>query len=174
MGSSSRHVVTDRAVRPDLVVVSAPSLQLFARIRKIHEPVGIQAFCPQLAVERLNEAVVGGFPRSEEVQCDTVGIGPQIQVAGDELAAVIDPDRLRVGPCVECIPLGPLLLMRDSSRAISGTCAKVGAAAAGKRAHEAPRRVVPDACTPTIASAARGTKGPVRGAHHLRLCWRRC
>jgi len=91
-----RHVVTDRAVRPDLVVVSAPSLQLFAGIRKIHEPVGVQAFRPQLAVERLDEAVVGGVPRPGEVQDDIVGIGPEIQIAGDEFAAVVDPDRLRI------------------------------------------------------------------------------
>ncbi len=58
---ADRHVVTDRAVRTDLVVVSAPSLQLFARIRKVHEPVGVQALRSELAVKGLDEAIVRGF-----------------------------------------------------------------------------------------------------------------
>ena len=89
-----RDVVSDRAVRSNLVVVSAPSFQLFAGVGKAHEPVGVQAFRPQLAVERLDEAVVGRLAGPGEVQGDVVGIGPEIEVAGDELAAVVDPDRL--------------------------------------------------------------------------------
>ena len=54
----NRHVVTDRAVGPDLVVVSAPSLQLFAGVGKRQEPVSVQAFGPELAVESFDEAVV--------------------------------------------------------------------------------------------------------------------
>jgi hypothetical protein len=38
-----------------LVVVSAPTLQLRARIVKAHEPMRVQAFPAQLAVERLDE-----------------------------------------------------------------------------------------------------------------------
>ena len=82
-----RHIVTDRAVRADLVVVPAPSLQLFAGIRKIHEPVGVQTFRPQLAVERFDEAVVGRLAGPGEVQGDLVDIGPEVQVAGDELGS---------------------------------------------------------------------------------------
>ena len=53
-----RDVVSDRAVRSDLVVVSTPILQLFVGIGKVHEPVGIQAFGSEFAVERFDEPVV--------------------------------------------------------------------------------------------------------------------
>ncbi len=55
----NRDVVSDRGVRTFLVVVSTLSLQFFTRIRKGEEPVGVQALCSELAVERLNEAVIG-------------------------------------------------------------------------------------------------------------------
>ena len=54
----NRDVISDRAVRPVFVVVPTPILQLFASIRKAHEPMRVQALRPQLAVERLDEAVV--------------------------------------------------------------------------------------------------------------------
>lgn len=44
-------VVSDRAVGSVLVVVPTPIVQLFAGIRKAHEPLGVQAFRPELAVE---------------------------------------------------------------------------------------------------------------------------
>ena len=37
-----------------------------------------------------------GFARPGEIQSDVVGVGPEIQVPGDELGALVDPDRLRV------------------------------------------------------------------------------
>ena len=57
----NRDVVSDRAVGSVLIVVPAPILQLFPGIRKAHEPVGVQTFRSQLAVERLYEPVVCGF-----------------------------------------------------------------------------------------------------------------
>ena len=44
--------------------------------------MGVQAFGPQLAVERLDEAVVGRLAGSREVQGDVVGIGPQVEIPG--------------------------------------------------------------------------------------------
>jgi hypothetical protein len=60
-----RHVVSDRAVWPDLVVVSAPMLQLFSGVGKRQEPMSVQALCPELAVERLDETVVGRLAGGE-------------------------------------------------------------------------------------------------------------
>ena len=51
-------VVSDRPVRSVLVAVSTPILQLLAAIRKAHEPMGIQTFGPQLAVECPDEPFV--------------------------------------------------------------------------------------------------------------------
>jgi hypothetical protein len=39
---------------------------------------------------------IGGLAGPGEVQGDVVGIGPEIEILGDELAAVVDPDRLRI------------------------------------------------------------------------------
>ena len=75
-----------------LVVVPAPIPQLLPGVFKAHEPVGVQAFRPQLAVERFDEGVVGGLFEAAQVQCDAMGTGPQVQIARDELRSLIDAD----------------------------------------------------------------------------------
>lgn len=55
----------------------------------------VQALRSQLAVKRLDEAVIGRFSRPREVQ-DDVGHKPKGQVAGDKFAAVFNPDRLGI------------------------------------------------------------------------------
>jgi len=67
-----RDVVTDRAMRSNLVVVSAPMLQLFADVGKTHERMCVQEFCPKLAVESLDEAVVSRLSRPGEVERDVL------------------------------------------------------------------------------------------------------
>ena len=61
--------------------------------------MGVQTLRPELAVEGLDEAVIGGFAGPREVQNDIVGIGPEIEIPGDELTAVVDPERdiLKIG-----------------------------------------------------------------------------
>ena len=63
----NRDVVSDRAVGPDLVVVPTRIIQFFSGVGKAHEPVRVQAFGPELRIERLDEAVVGGLARPGEV-----------------------------------------------------------------------------------------------------------
>ncbi len=58
--------------------------------------MGVQALRPEAAVEGLDERVVGRLARPREVQHDVVLVSPQIEVAGDELRPLIDPDRLRI------------------------------------------------------------------------------
>ncbi len=88
--------IPDRAVRSILVVVSTPSLQLFASILQRQEPVGVQAFAAQLAVERFDERIVCGLAWAGEVQDHTALVSPQIHVPRDKFAAIVDPDRLRI------------------------------------------------------------------------------
>ena len=83
-------------MRSHLVVVPAPSLAFSDRVVEAHEPVLVQAFRPELAVEGLDERVVRWFAGPAEVERDAVGVRPQIQVAGDELAALVDADRRRI------------------------------------------------------------------------------
>jgi hypothetical protein len=83
-------------MRADVVVVAAPSLQLFTGVGKGQEPVRVHALGPDAAVEGLGEGVVGGLARPGEVQRHTPCVGPQVEVAGDELGPLVDPDRLRI------------------------------------------------------------------------------
>jgi hypothetical protein len=83
-------------MRPDLVAVSAPSLQLFGRICKRQEPVGVHALGPEAAVEGLDEGIVSRLAGPAEVQGDPVGVGSQVLVPGDELGPLIDSNGLRI------------------------------------------------------------------------------
>ena len=81
-------------MRPILIVVSAPILQLLSGIGKRHEPMRVQTLRPELAIEGLNERVIRGFTRPGQVQRHPMGIGPQIEVAADELGALVNRNRL--------------------------------------------------------------------------------
>jgi hypothetical protein len=83
-------------VRPFFVVVFTPSLQLFGSIRKRQEPVLVQALGAEAAIEGFDEGVIGGLAWPGEVEHDAALIGPEVHVAGYELAALIDTDRLGV------------------------------------------------------------------------------
>lgn len=95
-----RDSVPDRAVGPDLVGVSTPSIRFFAGFGQAHEPVKVQAFRAELRIECPDDAVVVRLARPGEARRDGVGIGPEIKTPGDDLTAVVDPDRLRIAePC---------------------------------------------------------------------------
>ena len=96
MNERDRGFITDRAVRSFLIVVSTPSLAFSARIVEAHEPVRVEAFPSELAVEGFDERIVGGLAGTREVECHTTVIGPEIQIAGHELGALIHPYSLRV------------------------------------------------------------------------------
>ena len=92
----NRHFVADGAVRTKLIVVSTPLLHLLAGIVKRQEPMGVQALRAELAIERLDERVIGRFARPREVKHDVLLVGPKIEIAGDELGPLVDTDRLRI------------------------------------------------------------------------------
>jgi hypothetical protein len=58
--------------------------------------VGVQALGPEASVEGFDVCVVSRLAGTREVQRDAVGISPQVQIARDELGALIDPDRRRI------------------------------------------------------------------------------
>lgn len=91
-----RRFMADRAVGADLVVVSTPSLHLGFRVIKAPEPVSVQAFGPEFAAERLDKGIVRRLPGPGEVENDVFLVGSQVEITGDELRALIDPDRLRI------------------------------------------------------------------------------
>jgi len=91
-----RNLITDRAVRPKLVVVLTPILHLFTGVRKRQKPMRVQALRPELAVERFNEAIVRWLAWPGKVQRHVIGIGSQVKISRDEFAAVVDSDRPRI------------------------------------------------------------------------------
>jgi hypothetical protein len=92
----NRRYLSDSAVESVLVVVPPPILQLLPGVFKAHEPVGVQAFRPQLAVERFDEGIVGRLSGPTEVQRDAMGVRPKVQITRDELRSLIDADRTRI------------------------------------------------------------------------------
>ncbi len=91
-----REDVPQAAVGPMFVVILPPGFQLFPCIVQTHEPVFIEALCPQSAVEGFYESIVGRIAGPREVQLHLVPIRPEVQISADELRAVIHPDRRRL------------------------------------------------------------------------------
>ena len=91
-----RRFVADGTVWSYLVVVSTPSLAFFPCLVEAHEPVGVQALGPELAVERLDEGVVGRFAWPAEVERDAFDVRPEIEFLADELRSVVHADGLRI------------------------------------------------------------------------------
>ncbi|KQU54815.1 hypothetical protein ASG72_04175 [Bosea sp. Leaf344] len=54
--------------------------------------MGVKTFSPELPVERLDEGIVRWLARAGEVEGDAALIGPQVEVATDELGTLVDPD----------------------------------------------------------------------------------
>ena len=90
-----RRPLTDCTVRSHIVVVLTPKFDLCPGVVKVQEPMLVQAFKANASVEAFDEGIVSGFARSAEVQDDAVRIGPQVELARGELAAVVHPDASR-------------------------------------------------------------------------------
>jgi hypothetical protein len=63
-----------------LIVVYAPSLAFSDRVVEAHEPVLVQAFRLEFAVERFNEGVVGRLAGAAEVEDHAMCVGPQVEI----------------------------------------------------------------------------------------------
>jgi hypothetical protein len=63
-----RRFVADPAMRPNLAVVSTPSLAFRPRVVEAHEPVRIQALRPELPVQARDQRVVRRTPRPGEIE----------------------------------------------------------------------------------------------------------
>ena len=88
-------------MRPELVVVQPPLLDLLLGVFHRQEPVDVQAFVPERAVERLDRCVIHRFTGSREVQRDPVFIGPLSQSSGDKFGAVVALDAVRGTPVLD-------------------------------------------------------------------------
>jgi len=65
-----RGALAEAAVRPFGVVLLPPGFDALLRLGDRSEMMLVQALVPQLAIETLDEAVLDGMPRPEEVESD--------------------------------------------------------------------------------------------------------
>lgn len=79
-------------MRTACIVISPPHLDQLLRIALIEEPVLIQAFVAERAVEAFDMAVLHWFPGSNVVQRNSPVGCPLVQHPADELRPIIDPD----------------------------------------------------------------------------------
>lgn len=74
-----------------LVEVRPPRLDLAPGVVQRQEPVRVQAFIAQPAIEAFDEGIVGGLSRPAEVQRNAVDVGPVVERAGDKFRATVHP-----------------------------------------------------------------------------------
>ena len=84
-----RRAVTDRHMRPDVVVLVAVDAGDALGLEDIDEQFPVEAFVPKLAVEAFVDAVLPGAARLDESGLDARTGQPFFEIAGDELTAVI-------------------------------------------------------------------------------------
>lgn len=81
---------------PDFVVVSTPIIHFLRCVVKAQEPVGVQAFAFELAVEGFDEAVIRWLAWPRKIQLGALLVRPDVEIAGDELRSLVDTDGLGV------------------------------------------------------------------------------
>lgn len=80
-----------------LVVVDTPHANLRTRLVKIGEPVLVQAFIAEAAVEALNERVLDRLAGLDEMQSDLQIVGPGVERPASDLGPVVPAERVLQG-----------------------------------------------------------------------------
>src|ERR1700741_5276838 len=91
-----RHFVANGAVWTDLVVVSTPSLAFPPRFVEAHETMRVEALGAELAVQALDEGIVGRVAGPAEVARHVVQEGPKVELLADDLGTVVETDGLGI------------------------------------------------------------------------------
>ena len=78
-----------------MIVIMAPGVEHALRLGRGGEHVRVEAFVAESAIEGLDEGVLHGFARPNELESDVVRIRPRVHRAADEFAAVVHRDRGR-------------------------------------------------------------------------------
>ena len=82
-------------MRPEMVIVEAPVLDLGSSINKCRKPVENQALVSELPVEALDETVIDRPTWPNEPQLDAALVGPLIKSIAGELRPVVDDYPIR-------------------------------------------------------------------------------
>lgn len=75
---------------PDFVKSLPPLLHFLPGVVKGQEPMRVQAFVTELAVEGFDEAVVGRLARPREIQHNALLVSPDIEIAGDKFRSLVN------------------------------------------------------------------------------------
>lgn len=70
--------VANRAVRMDLVIVSARTLAPLSRLLEFPKPIRVQISGSELAVQAFNERIVGWLPKPREIKCGAEDERPKV------------------------------------------------------------------------------------------------
>jgi transposase InsO family protein len=90
--------IAQRAMRPFIIVIKPIIFDDVARMTYAHEPVQIQAFIPEFAVEAFHIGIINRLPGSDEMELYPVLIRPCIQGVAYELRAVVHYNPRRKPP----------------------------------------------------------------------------
>ena len=89
----SRCSLTQGPVRPHVIVILPPVLDRRARVFDACEPVQVQAVGSELAVEALDEGVLGRLARLDEVQLHAGSPGPEEHGLRGEFGTIVHTER---------------------------------------------------------------------------------
>jgi hypothetical protein len=89
--------VSQRAMRPGLIIIYPPCLDDLPNLIETHEPVLVQTFIPELAVEALHVAIINRFAWTNELQLDAARICPGIYRVADKLRTIVYWEGVTVG-----------------------------------------------------------------------------
>ena len=93
-----RGLIVQCAMRPILVVVSAPGGNQNTSLRQTRKPVVVQAFIPEAPIEALDECVLGGLPGLYQLELHAMLAGPLIQRLAGKFRPLVGSNRLWVTP----------------------------------------------------------------------------
>jgi hypothetical protein len=95
MSEGVRGQATERRMGLGFIVISPPLFNPLPGIGHREEPLCVQAFGPQAAVERLNVGTIRGRSGSGEVDLHPVQIRPLVQHSVGKSWAIVHPQALR-------------------------------------------------------------------------------
>ena len=93
-----RGLIVQCAVRPMLVVVSAPSGDQDTSLRQARKPVVIQALIPEASVEALDERVLRGFPGLDQFELNAMLAGTLVERFAGKFWSLVSSNGLGVAP----------------------------------------------------------------------------
>src|SRR5690349_11599924 len=78
-----------------LIVIPPKRIDLLLRIVDRREPMHVQTFLAESAIERFDGCIVRRLASTTKVKDHTIGVRPQVHRCADELGAVVAVDSLR-------------------------------------------------------------------------------